>query len=90
MGKLKCPGRNLLIVIFLLFVLISCSKKGAHEFTTSIGDDGVEICVNSGGPKYAEPLYDIEETLSLGGEEPEPKLYQPFNFLIGDDSTIYI
>ena len=62
-------GRISIFVFIMLFVFIACSKEGAHKFITSINEEGVEICVNSGGPKYSEPLYDIEETLSLGGEE---------------------
>ncbi len=83
-------GRISIFVFIMLFVFIACSKEGAHKFITSINEEGVEICVNSGGPKYSEPLYDIEETLSLGGEEEDLKLFQPMDFLIGDDSTIYI
>jgi hypothetical protein len=72
-------------------VLFSCSSKGSHEFTTSINEAGVGICVNSGGPRYSEPLYDIDETLSLGGEEPVPTLYQPqpWSFLVDHEGCLY-
>ncbi len=85
----KGIGRIFIFVFIVSFVFISCSKEGVHKFTTSINEDGVEVCVNSDGPKYTEPLYEIEETLSLGGEEPEPKLFQPQDFLVDDDGFLY-
>ena len=72
-----------------LIIVASCSNTSSHRFSKKINNAGVEVCTSSGGPKYADPLYTLEETLSLGGEAPEPKLFQPFGVLVDDERYLY-
>ena len=77
------------MVLLYVLALVFCAPKKHHQFTRTIEND-IDICTNSIGPKYTEPLYEIEELLSLGGEEPEPKLYQPFgDCLVDDEGNIF-
>lgn len=84
--KIYCFIGFLLIPIM---INISCSKGNPHKFTVSESENGVQISINSDGPKFSEPIYNIEETLSLGGEEPTPKLYQPNSFIVDDNGALY-
>ncbi|MBN2415658.1 hypothetical protein JXO52_07440 [bacterium] len=85
-------GMKVLLCSVAVSLVCSCADKSAHRFSREVREDGVELIVNSGGPKYAEPLYEPEETLSLGGEEPEPKLFQPGNDspLVDVEGSIFI
>ncbi len=77
------------ILILTVFIVLSCSTSPSHTFTKEIDENNIEICTNSGEPKFTESLYTIEESLSLGGEEPEPKLFQPYGVLVDDEGSLF-
>jgi len=62
-----------------------------HQFEVeTVG--GVEIATNRGGPRFTEPLFTLEEELTLvqdiGNEE--SLLYQPSDFARGGDGNYYV
>ncbi len=77
------------ILLYLSVLNISCSRESSHSFSKKVRNDGVEICVNKKTPLYDTPIYDIRETLSLGGESHVPKLYQSYNFFVDNDGCLY-
>ena len=85
-----CIRQHVICLMVILFILVSCGgNNSSHRFAVSTSEKGADLRVNSGGPKYETPLYDIDETLSLGGEEPEPTLFEPRSFLVDDDGNLY-
>jgi hypothetical protein len=72
-------------------VLITCHRGDKHKFITTLDENGRKVSINLGHPKYGDSIYKIKETLSLGGEEPIPKVYQPIGRpLIDNEGNIYL
>lgn len=82
-------SKHMTMLMIMILILASCSNSPKHTFTKEINENNIEICTNSGGPKFIKSLYTIEETLSLGGEEPEPKLFQPYGVLVDDQGFLF-
>ena len=82
-------SKHMTMLMIMILISASCSNSPKHTFTKKINENNIEICMNSGGPKFIKSLYTIEETLSLGGEEPEPKLFQPYGVLVDDEGFLF-
>lgn len=76
------------LIIVLLITVFYCSKE-EHPFVTFYKGKGIKAVVISGRPSQENPVYKYEEVLSLGGEEPEPVLFQPGSCLIDDEENLY-
>ncbi len=78
----------------LTIVVAGCAGDTAettHEFTVEIVD-GVEEATNRGGPKFAEPLFTIDEGLTLRQmpDVAESLVHQPTDFARGADGRYYV
>ncbi|MFC1726016.1 hypothetical protein ACFL4T_10350 [candidate division KSB1 bacterium] len=79
-----------MLTLFFLFLicLFNCAKE-EHPFVTLYKEKGIDAVVISGKPSGDKSLYYFEEVLSIGGEEPEPVVFQPGECLIDDDGNLY-
>ena len=73
-----------------LVVFLFASFAFSQNFIVETRDDGVKICINKNGPSSDKQLYRFKETLSLGGEEPSPKLYMPSQCLVDGIGIMYV
>ncbi len=95
------PGCTTALVVVLLLTagtLISCSSSGTpgdgnegHTFS-SYTEDGIEVSVTSGVPKYTGQLFEFEEEVRLHQDEdrPESLLNQVSSFARGEDGRYYV
>jgi hypothetical protein len=67
------------------------SAQSGHTFRVYTSE-GIEVAENRGGPRYQEPLFDLEPLLTLVGSEDEPEslLWRPYNVAEGADGRFYV
>jgi hypothetical protein len=83
--------KNILLSICLLLVLAviySCGNE-TNDFLRVAEQNGVQVHIIKNKPKKSNEFCTITETLSLGGEEPVPKLFQPRNCLVDNAGNLY-
>ncbi len=86
--------RRLVIVSFFALFLTSCGRTdeiSGHRFTIT-REDGVEVAVTTGGPRYQTDLFTYEKVLRIlpDEEQPETLLHLPTAILPGDDENYYV
>jgi len=85
---LKIKLEKLLTLIFL-FQFFFCTKENAQTFFSKVQQNGVSVIEIDNISKQLENYFQYEEILSLGAEEPEPKLYQPLDCLVDKNGNLY-
>lgn len=76
------------ILIVMILVPISCSKKGDYPVETEF-IDGVQVVINPDYPRDGRYLIALEEELSIGESEEEGQYFsQPDAICVSDDGTI--
>ena len=82
----------LLWIIAVVLFVPSCTKRTGHR-VEHLDIDGVRLVRTVGGPKYDEPLFELESDLILGIDEGEPE-WQMFSVaprsLIAPDGRIVL
>lgn len=74
--------------------VLTCGAPGpasTHGFEVEVVD-GVEIATNRGGPRFVEPLFTLEQQLTLV-QDPSNEaslLYRPSDFARGGDGNYYV
>ncbi len=85
-------------LIFLIFLLSALSltqcspdRESRHSFKVE-EIKGVLTAVNTGGPKYSEPLFEFEEVLRLEQDESreETLVFRAYRYYIGEDGYFYM
>jgi len=77
-----------------LVLLTGCSNKDKsfiHSFSV-FEEDGIEVALTTGGPKYTSPLFEYEplSTLQEDPDNEESLLFRPREFTVGDDGNYYV
>ncbi|MCH8286734.1 hypothetical protein IIB79_09450 [candidate division KSB1 bacterium] len=78
--------------LICLFVMLSfnCSSTETDPFIDSMLAKGIDAKLVSAYPESGSPLFSFEEVLSLGGDVPNPQLFQPVErCLVDDEGNIY-
>jgi len=78
--KIKAILISFVVFFSVLILTISCSQKNTKWKGTIEKIDGVTIIKNPKEPIYGEPVFDLEEDLSIGNEDDENYLF----YKIGD------
>jgi len=91
--RFKPTSLAALILPILLASQSGCGRNAAnvHRFRVRT-IDGIRTAVTSGGPKYTDPLFTLEEILVLQ-EDPgneDSMLYRPGMFMRGEDGRYYV
>ncbi|MFC1563530.1 hypothetical protein ACFL6G_01280 [candidate division KSB1 bacterium] len=80
---IKIPG-----ILLILSLLVQCSEKIEDPYLLSLKEKGVDVKIIEEESIPTSQVYDVVETLSLGGEE-VPTLYQPGSCLVDDQGNMY-
>jgi hypothetical protein len=85
---------GLSLIPLSILALAACGRSDrpeAHHTFRTVVEDGVSVAINEGGPRYREELFDYELLLTLREDEREESLlYNPSEFLIGEDGRFYV
>jgi len=78
----------------LALTTLACGEaepESTHRFDVET-IDGVEVAITRGGPRFTEPLFTLEEQLTLVQEmsDEESLLYRPRGFARGADGNYYV
>ena len=81
-------------ILVAALATLACGEaepESAHRFEVETVD-GAEIATNRGGPRFAEPLFTLEEQLTLVQDlnNEESLLYEPSDFARAADGNYYV
>ncbi len=81
-------------LLLSLFFLTSCGDRAGvsgHRFTIT-QEDGIEVALTSGGPKFEGPLFrfEVERTLREDPAVPESMLFRPGTVHMDDEGFFYV
>ena len=79
-----------IVAIVILTACSSHSDKTQHSFQV-FEEDGVQVAITSGGPKYTGELFTYEKVMVLDTEQSEDTLlFRPTQFMADDAGNMYI
>jgi hypothetical protein len=82
--------KNLIFVISIALVFISCSKSPENAASVEVVD-GIELVHNTAVPLHPEKSLSLEEELAIGGDDGDNALIVEAGYFIVDkDGTFYI
>ena len=90
--KNKTAANSILILFSILIISASCGKQ-KEEWKGKIEvEDGVTVVKNPKEPIYQENIFELEEELTIGGEEgKEEQMFMNIGSIdVSEDGTIYV
>lgn len=80
-----------ILIFFTAFLLFNCSETETDPFVELMLAKGVDAKLVKAFPDSDTQLFSFEEVLSLGGDVPNPPIFQPVErCLVDDEGNIYI
>jgi len=83
---------NIFIIIFILFLVASCSQQDSEWKGSIKTEDGVTIVENPRIPLYEENIFNLEEDLIIGGSEGKDnyQFSEVSDIAVDSDENIYV
>jgi hypothetical protein len=88
----KTAANSILILFSILIIFASCGKQKEEWKGTIEVEDGVTVVKNPGEPIYPENIFNLEEDLTIAGEEgkEEQMFMNIVSIDVSEDGTIYL
>ena len=85
------PRLLIMCSVAVVCLFAACSGRTGHTFQTHL-EEGVPIVETTGGPRYQDPLFTIEEVLRLEQDESRPEtLYNnATGFMMGPEGNYFV